>query len=515
MGMVELIPGVRELWKTRRDDINSSADKILEAVQQVTGAGISGDGLDMEVLNRAFRGLSDAFDGENGGFGTAPKFPTPHNLLFLLRYWKRLGDKESLSVVEKTLNAMRRGGVYNQVGYGFHRYSTDSKWLVPHFEKMLYDQSMLAMAYTEAFQATGKALYRQVAREILDYVLRDMWSPDGAFYSAEDADSEGEEGKFYLWSYDELFTLLRPEEFAVLKASFVIDQKGNYREEASRQLSGQNILYLPEGRPFLPESVRQKLFEAREKRVHPFKDDKVLTIWNGLMIAALARAAGVFGDAEYETAARKAADFVMTSMRSGEGRLFHRYREGEAAVTAFDEDYAYFIWALMELYEATFDSGYMKTAFTLMEEFIEGYWDDSVLPSPNSVALLCPLKLAKIGENREYQEKAEKLIPGTLKPNSEKPPWLYLLSQRSRFFYRTFFRGGDRRELRFRGHERDGRRAQAGVPAEKDRAPAPCGEGGCRDLSLSPVHPRSEELERAGYRLCLPELQLPAPHHRG
>ena len=254
---------------------------------------------------------------------------------------------------------------------------------------MLYDQSMLAMAYTEAFQATGKALYRQVAREILDYVLRDMRSPDGAFYSAEDADSEGEEGKFYLWSYDELFTLLRPEEFAVLKASFVIDQKGNYREEASRQLSGQNILYLPEGRPFLPESVRQKLFEAREKRVHPFKDDKVLTSWNGLMIAALARAAGVFGDAEYEAAARKAADFVMTSMRSGEGMLLHRYREGEAAVTAFDEDYAYFIWALMELYEATFDSGYMKTAFTLMEEFIEGYWDDSALPSPNSVALFC------------------------------------------------------------------------------------------------------------------------------
>ncbi|MBN1834625.1 MAG: thioredoxin domain-containing protein [Spirochaetales bacterium] len=435
LGMVELIPRIQEIWQNRRGEIDRSGQQVVQALRQIDGAYSSGGALGAPALDQAFRALEAEFDESNGGFGGRPKFPTPHNLIFLLRYWKRTGSREALAMVETTLEAMRRGGIYDQVGFGFHRYSTDSRWLVPHFEKMLYDQAMLAMAYTEAYQATGKELYARTAREVLTYVLQDLRAPEGGFYSAEDADSEGEEGKFYLWTFAELESVLSPEQVEELTAITSVEKGGNYREEAGGEQTGANILALRDGASSLPAAVRDKLLAARGARVRPLRDDKILTGWNGLMIAALARAAAVLDEPDYREAAAGAAQFLLTRLLDAQGRLLHRYRGGEAAIRAYADDYAYLIWGLAELYEATFESQYLSEAFRLMDELVERYWDDreegggffqtadeaeellvrsrsfvdSALPSGNSVALLALLRLGAIGERPEYEERAERL----------------------------------------------------------------------------------------------------------
>ncbi|MDQ7785669.1 MAG: thioredoxin domain-containing protein, partial [Desulfomonilaceae bacterium] len=378
IGMDDLCNRIAELWSTRRDEVLQSAGKIVSAIRQVPDEQ-PGEAPDKSVLESAFRQLSQRFDPRRGGFGEAPKFPTPHNMLFLLRYWKRTGDSSALHMVEKTLEALRRGGVYDHVGFGFHRYSTDAEWLVPHFEKMLYDQAMLATAYLEAYQATGNDLYGRTADEIFTYVLRDMTSPQGGFYSAEDADSEGEEGKFYVWTLEEVRRILDDEEAEAVTEAFSLTADGNFREEATGRITGANIphmrksldqvartLDIPvEHARDLVERARRKLFEAREKRIHPHKDDKILTDWNGLMIAALAKGARVLGKPEYARAAAQAADFILGTLRSGDGRLLHRYRDGEAGLPAHVDDYAFFIWGLLELYEASFEVKYLKTALDL------------------------------------------------------------------------------------------------------------------------------------------------------
>jgi uncharacterized protein YyaL (SSP411 family) len=234
-GLMELIPKVEELWKNNRPELQSSADKIIDYLRQNQAAAAPSEELDASALRGAYQGLASIFDSQNGGFGTSPKFPTPHNLLFLLRYWRRYNDADSLQMVEATLQAMRSGGIHDHVGFGFHRYSTDSGWLVPHFEKMLYDQAMLAMAYTEAHLATGKEEYARTAGEILEYVLRDMTSEQGGFYTAEDADSEGEEGRFYLWTAAELKELLEKDEFNLLIRIFELYENGNFE-------GGRNII---------------------------------------------------------------------------------------------------------------------------------------------------------------------------------------------------------------------------------------------------------------------------------
>ena len=343
-GMMEIIPRIQELWDKNRDELLGSADKILDYLKQTQSqpsAQAKIANLDAAFLARGYEALASIYDPQNAGFGTAPKFPSPHNLFFLLRYWHRTGERHALQMVEATLQAMRMGGIYDHVGFGFHRYSTDAQWLVPHFEKMLYDQALMAIAYTECFQATGKEEYARTACEILDYVLRDMTAPQGGFFSAEDADSEGEEGKFYLWTAEELKETLDNEEFKLLIRLFDVHESGNFEK-------GGNILRLrssiTDGAAVLKisapdlyerlELIRSKLFLAREKRVHPFKDDKILTDWNGLMIAALAKAAQALPEAkgaEYERAAIKAADFILKEMQTTEGRLLHRYR-GEAGI---------------------------------------------------------------------------------------------------------------------------------------------------------------------------------------
>lgn len=445
-GMMELIPRIRELWTTRRSEALSLSDKIATVLQQ-TSQDTAGEELDEATLKLAYEQFVESFDGQHGGFSRAPKFPTPHNLLFLLRYWKRSGDKTALDMVEKTLQAMRRGGICDQVGFGFHRYSTDSQWLVPHFEKMLYDQAMLAMAYIEAHQAAGNEDYERTAREIFTYVLRDMTSPEGGFYSAEDADSEGKEGKFYLWTQGEVRQALGNQEADFVAQVFNIEKDGNYVEETTGKKSGANILHL--GKPLQETAsdlnlsprdlqarlkiARQKLFDYREKRVHPMKDDKILTDWNGLMIAALAKGAQAFDEPQYAEVACRAADFILGNMRKANGRLWHRHRGEWTGVEANLDDYAFLVWGLLELYEATFDTSHLRFALELTGDMVKHFWDedgggfylipddgesllvrkkeiyDGAIPSGNSVAMLNLLHLGRMTANAGFEERAAKI----------------------------------------------------------------------------------------------------------
>ncbi len=443
IGMLELIPRIQGLWKNNREELETSADRIVTSLQE-SAASSQGKDLKEDTLDAAFHQLEQQFDSEHGGFGISPKFPAPHTLLFLLRYWKRTGNDNALHMVEKTLQFMRRGGLFDHIGYGFHRYSTDARWLVPHFEKMLYDQALLAMAYTEAFQATRNNDYKNTAKEIFTYVLRDMTSSEGAFYSAEDADSEGEEGKFYLWTSGELEKILSQEEVDLTLRVFNVEKAGNFAEEASGRKTGANILHQKKSLVEMAsdlklsvealnqnlESIRVSLFKTREKRVRPLKDDKVLVDWNGLMIAALAKAAVALDEPTFVRSARKATYFILNNMRNKQDRLFHRNREGQSSITAFLDDYAFLIWGLIELYEATFDARFLKEALELNEVLIKHFWDDKnggfyftpddgeklplrqkelydgAIPSGNSVAIFNLLRLARLTSNPELEEKA-------------------------------------------------------------------------------------------------------------
>jgi uncharacterized protein YyaL (SSP411 family) len=446
-GLMELVPRIRDIWRTRQREVLESAENITAAIQGIEREAPAED-LDRSVLDLAYTDLAERFDATYGGFSGAPKFPTPHNFFFILRYWKRTGDSKALMMVEKTLQEMRQGGVYDQLGFGFHRYSTDREWLVPHFEKMLYDEAMLAMAYIETFQATGKENYASTAKEIFAYVLRDMRSPEGAFYSAEDADSEGVEGKFYVWNEEEIRQHLDKGEADLLIRVFNVQKNGNFSEEATGKNRGANILYLGKSISEIAadlktpvaelekkiDSARSKLFHVRERRIHPHKDDKILTDWNGLMIAALAQGAQVFEDKSYEDAAKGAAQFVMKAMRDPDGRLLHRYREGEARIAANLDDYAFFVWGLIELYEATFDAQYLEWALDLNAVMVEHFWDgqggglfftpddgekliarkkevyDGAIPSGNAIAMYNLLRLARFTSQADLDHKASQII---------------------------------------------------------------------------------------------------------
>jgi len=437
IGVIDLIKRLNSLWKNERKQLLDSSEKIIFALQDVNSES-PGNSLTKSVLNSTYSQLSARFDKKNGGFGTAPKFPTPHNLLFILRYWKRTGDDNALTMVEKTLKQMRMGGIYDHIGFGFHRYSTDSDWLVPHFEKMLYDQALLTLAYMETYQATNKNEYANTAEEIMMYVLRDMTSPEGAFYSAEDADSEGEEGKFYVWSKKEIEEILGADKAESFSKLYNVNVDGNFLDEATKIKTGKNILHLQFGSTNTSnldlESDIKQIFEAREKRIRPHKDDKVLTDWNGLMIAAFAKAGYILNEPKYIQVAEKAVNFILNQMKSSDGRLLHRYREGGADILAFLDDYAFLIWGLINLYEATFDTLYLKKAVELTEEQLELFWDNSIgaffftaedaeslltrqketydgaIPSGNSVAMLNLLRLAQLTGNENYEKKADYLV---------------------------------------------------------------------------------------------------------
>lgn len=446
IGLKELIPRIKELWQTKRDEILNSSEQISSAV--ISSSSFKADiPLKEEIFDIAFKEFQERFDEEYGGFGNAPKFPTPHNLMFLLRYWKRYNNESALEMVEKTLTEMRMGGIYDQIGFGFSRYSTNREWLVPHFEKMLYDQALLVMVYTEAYQVTKKDLYKDTAEEILTYVMRDMTSGEGGFYSAEDADSEGEEGKFYLWTIDEIKTILGEDADIFIKFYNVkeegnpdkigtgwVDSKGNtnilHAKKSLKEFADKVRLSEEEVKEKL-EKEGQKLFAEREKRIHPYKDDKILTDWNGLMISAFAKAAQIFKKKIYSETAIKAADFILLKMFDSEGRLLHRYREGEAAIFGIVDDYAFLIAALLDLYETTFTVKYLKQALKLNDDLLKHFWHnevggffftpdygekliarqkeiyDGAVPSGNSAAMLNLLRIARITANTKYEKKAE------------------------------------------------------------------------------------------------------------
>jgi hypothetical protein len=432
-GMLVLIPAVAKAWHDQHEQIVASAEKITAALRQARQASSSSPS--KEILEAARRQFESRFDPVRGGFLPAPKFPSPHQLMFLLRSWKRTGNPKALQMVEKTLGSMRRGGIFDHLGFGFHRYSTDAQWLVPHFEKMLYDQAMLAMAYTEAFQATGKREYQSTAKEIFAYVLRDMRDPSGGFYSAEDADSEGKEGKFYLWTEEEIRGATGDDAALVIEA-FGVRKEGNFRSPAGEVPAGANVLHVvrlsvPQVRQRL-ETSRQKLFALRERRIHPQKDDKVLADWNGLMIAALAKGAAAFEDPEALAAAKAAADFVLTRMRRN-GKLLHRYRAEEAAIDGKLDDYAFVTWGLLELYEASFDTRYLQEAIDLTRLTLRDFPDregggffmtattdekllarpkdgyDGAIPSGNSVMMHNLLRLGSITGESEYEKQAQRI----------------------------------------------------------------------------------------------------------
>jgi uncharacterized protein len=457
-GVKQLIPRIKEIWEYDRAQALSSAERIA-SILATTSMEQTGDPLTERTLEMAYRGLSRNYDVQYGGFSQAPKFPSPHNLMYLLRYWRRTGDDRALKMVETTLGSMRCGGIYDHLGFGFHRYSTDHRWLVPHFEKMLYDQALLAMAYVEAYQATGNRDYKKTAQEIFTYVLRDMTAPEGGFYSAEDADSDGEEGSFYLWTEDEIRQALGREEAEIFTRAYAVEREGNCRVEATGAETGKNILHSTRPLPALAkelgmssgelekhlDTARETLFQVRGKRVHPHKDDKILTDWNGLMIAALSKAAQAFQEPAYKDAARRASEFILARMRDPGGRLLHRYRDGEAAIPAFLDDYAFLIWGLVELYEASFDAVHLVQAIELNEAMLGKFWDhekgglflsaddadgmlvrtkefyDGAIPSGNSVAMLNLLRLAHLAGNARYEEKAAHLLRVCSKTVAEAP----------------------------------------------------------------------------------------------
>ena len=443
VGMQELVPRIKEIWLSDHGKVTESAERVTTALRNLS-VRATRDELDETVIDACYRDLQERFDAVHGGFGTKPKFPTPHNLLFLLRMGKHGKLTHAGEMVEKTLLQMRMGGVYDHIGYGFHRYSTDEGWLLPHFEKMLYDQAMLLIAYCEAYQTTKNKTFKNTANEICAYVLRDMTMDSGGFYSAEDADSEGVEGKFYLWSQEEISGSLTRDEAELIRKVFSVESSGNYHEETTGEKTGSNILHmkkpLPEiaaelGMPYetcegILISAKEKLFTSRKKRIHPHKDDKVLTDWNGLMIAAFSIAARVLGDGLYQRAAEKAAQFIVRTMRTGDGRLLHRYRDGEKGIAGYLDDYAFMIWGCIELYETGFDTHFLEFALELVEtlnnQFLdpvnggyfltpddaeklpvrtkEGY--DGAVPSGNSVMMYTLLRLSHITGNPRYYDLA-------------------------------------------------------------------------------------------------------------
>ena len=440
-GLMDVLAQLAALWKNDRARILKAGDSITNAIEAKNENAPTAGKISMQTLKLGYEQCAKSYDTQWGGFGNAPKFPTPHNKTFLLRWHRRNIDSRGSVMVENTLDHMRRGGIFDQIGFGFHRYSVDREWLVPHFEKMLYDQALLAMAYMDAFQVTRDKKFENAAREIFTYVLRDMTDPDGGFYSAEDADSEGEEGLFYVWKPKEVKKHLGDEAGTLFCRFYDITEQGNFEE-------GQSIPHIPvpleifaleesiepEALAGMLESARETLFQHRKKRIHPLKDDKILTAWNGLMIAAFARGHQVFGDEAYATAATRAAAFITVNLKRADGRLLCRYRQGEAAYPAYLDDYAFMVWGLIELYEATFKISWLEEALSLNRDMLDFFWDgedgglfftgkgneelltrskeiyDGATPSGNSVAALNLLRLGRITGNGQLEQRAEKLI---------------------------------------------------------------------------------------------------------
>jgi uncharacterized protein YyaL (SSP411 family) len=452
-------------WQDRRGELAASGQKLVDAIQRQAQADAQTVSRHREpspdTLYSAFRALQQSFDKVNGGWGEAPKFPQPMALEFLLRYHHSTGNTNALEMVTQTLEAMAKGGMYDQLGGGFHRYSVDERWLIPHFEKMLYDNSQLARVYLHAWQVTGNDFFRTITEEILDYVIREMTDPAGGFYSTQDADSEGEEGKFFVWTPDELREILGSDADALMSA-YGATRHGNFEGKNILEFVGER-----DQRPALAEA-RRKLFEAREKRVHPSRDEKVLTSWNGLMLAAFAEAARVLDREDYQQVAERNAEFLLRELRQENGRLLHTWKSsservlegpgegaGEAKLNGYLEDYAFLIEGLLELYQTTFETRWFVAAQELADTTLThfqapdgGFFDtsddhealitrprdlqDNATPSGNAMAVTTLLKLAGFTNDLRYVDIAQQALAQMQSMMSQYPlgfgQWLQALS---------------------------------------------------------------------------------------
>jgi len=440
-GFDQVLIAVADAWKNRREQALEQADSLTEHLRTVAAPAVGQGEPSADLLDHAARSLEQSFDAVHGGFGSAPKFPHPMDLRLLLRVWRRTGDDNLLRMVTLTLARMAGGGIYDQLGGGFHRYSVDERWLVPHFEKMLYDNALLVPCYLEAYQASGNEDFARVARETCDYVLREMTDPAGGFYSTQDADSEGVEGKFFVWTPETLTEVLGPAAARNFGCAYDVWPEGNFEH-------GQSILNRPKSLAECAQALgsdpqqlaaeladsRAKLYDSREKRVHPGLDDKVLVAWNGLMIEALAVAAGALDEPRYLNAAQRAADFVLTQMRRPDGRLLHTWRRGEARLDAYLDDYSTLASALVALYQADFDERWLAEAAGLVDTMLALFEDssgggfyftaqdhetlltrqkdlyDNAVPSGNSMAASALLRLGKLTGRADYLAAAERTL---------------------------------------------------------------------------------------------------------
>jgi uncharacterized protein YyaL (SSP411 family) len=438
-GFPRILAGVSEAYRTRPEEVRQSAGEILAELRQMSVAPESTESIDTQLLDNAYRGLARAYDPRHGGFGGAPKFPSSMSLDFMLRAWGRTGDARAIEMVTHSCRQMAGGGLYDQLGGGFHRYSTDARWLVPHFEKMLYDNALLARLYLHAHQATGEAFFRRVVEETLGYVTREMLDASGAFYSTQDADSEGVEGKFFVWDKDEVESLLGPEDARLFCAYYDVTSGGNFE--------GRNILNVP--RPAdevareqnvtaarlaeVVERGRGRLFTERERRVKPGRDEKVITAWNGLMLEAYAEAAAVLGRDDYRETAERNAEFILETLVS-DGLLLHVYKDGRAKHVGFLDDYAFVVSGLVTLYETTGRRRWLEAALGLADKMLEEFWDeeggglfyngrsgeqlivrnkdyfDNATPSGHSVAAEALLRLSVLTGSEDYRRRAVNLL---------------------------------------------------------------------------------------------------------
>lgn len=436
VGIKDLIKRAKEVWANHYNELMESADEMIAQINFTREKGTNSD-INESIIKKCFYELASTFESQYGGFSKRPKFPIPHNLMFLNKFYYYYNNKEALDMVNFTLTKMRLGGIYDHLGGGFHRYSTDQEWLVPHFEKMLYDQSLLVLSYLETYQITKNNLFLNTALETLEYLRRDMLSPEGAFYSAEDADSEGEEGKFYIWTIDEIRkNLVGYVDFTI--NVFNLKENGNYRDEATQRYTGKNILHLTN----TPEELKNKfdnfeenfsyikntLFNIRNKRTRPLLDDKILTDWNGLAITAFAKAYLITNNDEYLNIAINTRDFILNKVTNSDYELLHRYKNGISGITGNLDDYAYVIMGLIELFKATSDFKNIQIAEKLMDYCVTHFYDvdkggfffasdkqtdlivrkkelyDGAIPSANSVMIGNLIFLNKITNDPKYYE---------------------------------------------------------------------------------------------------------------
>lgn len=436
----QVLQSVATAYHDRKQEVLVQADRLTQALQRMATLGAQSDELGSELLDEAVAHLDEAFDRDDGGFGTQPKFPQPMVLDFLMAYYQRTQNLDALYMAELTLEKMANGGIYDQLGGGFHRYSVDAIWLVPHFEKMLYDNSQLLRTYLHAWQLTGRPLYRRIVDETIDYVLREMTAPTGGFYSTQDADSEGEEGRFFVWTPAEIEQTLGAHEAAIFESYYNISERGNFE--------GQNILSATRSAAHVAERFhttageverivaegRRKLFARREMRSKPARDEKILTEWNGLMIHALAECGVVCGRADALHAALHGANFILANMSQADGKLYRSYKDGQARFNAYLEDYAAFIRALIALYEATFELRWLGEASRLTQLMVAQFHDpvnggffqtgadheqlvvrrkdfiDNALPSGNAMAAETLLRLSVLVGNEEYRRVANQIL---------------------------------------------------------------------------------------------------------